>query len=79
MASNATPAIVLRPTYYLNDFWVEHGDRDVAELMGMSVGIPWSWGFAILSLAYFIRIWGPAAMATRKAYELRPWMIFFNR
>jgi len=72
-------SIKYRPWYYLNEFWTDNADPEVAEQFPfMQLGAPWGWALFCLTLVYFIRVWGPKMMTDRKPFQLRPYVLVVN-
>lgn len=63
--------------YYTSDFWNENGDSRIYQYPFMSSG-PWTAIAAVLGYLYFVKVSGPALMASRQPFHLKDLMITYN-
>ncbi|KAI1289497.1 Elongation of very long chain fatty acids protein 1 [Halotydeus destructor] len=63
--------------YLVHGIWREQGDPRVLVLPFFADG-PWKVFAVSLTYLAFVKVWGPAFMAGRKPFELRPLMLLYN-
>lgn len=74
LVSNYTMATL---RYYYFDMWQQTGDPRLNHFPFMEGG-PWTVLTVIGAYVYFVKIGGPRFMAKRKAFEIKPLILFYN-